>query len=92
MGCEEAVRLDQFFANLRNRADSVRKVTALAFSQARYKISALVFGVINQERIRLAYTQREGRKCCLTVGNCTEAIGLRLVIEKLGGQRFQAPS
>ncbi|MBN8497453.1 IS4 family transposase [Accumulibacter sp.] len=46
--------LDQFFANLRNRADSVREVTAQAFSQARYKISALVFGDVNQELIRLA--------------------------------------
>ncbi len=31
--------LDQFFANLHNRADSIREVTAQAFSQARYKIS-----------------------------------------------------
>lgn len=45
--------LDQFFAHLRNRADSVREVTAQAFSQARYKISALVFGQVNQELIRL---------------------------------------
>jgi hypothetical protein len=45
---------DQFFANLRNRADSVREVTAQAFSQARYKINALVFGEVNQELIRLA--------------------------------------
>jgi hypothetical protein len=44
---------DQFFANLRNRADSVREVTAQAFSQARYKINALVFGEVNQELIRL---------------------------------------
>ncbi|WP_300452764.1 hypothetical protein [Accumulibacter sp.] len=44
--------LDQFFANLRNRADSVREVTAQAFYQARYKISALVFGEVNQRLSR----------------------------------------
>lgn len=35
--------LDQFFATLRNRAQSVRQVTAQAFYQAQYEISALVF-------------------------------------------------
>ena len=45
--------LDQFFANLRNRADSVREVTAQAFYQARYKISALVFGEVNQHLMGL---------------------------------------
>jgi hypothetical protein len=55
-GVQAAVQseLDQFFANLHNRANSVREVTAQAFSQARYKISALVFGEVNQELIRLA--------------------------------------
>ena len=55
-GVQAAVQseLDGFFANLHNRADSVRQVTAQAFSQARYKISALVFGEVNQELIRLA--------------------------------------
>ncbi|MBK7675423.1 MAG: hypothetical protein IPJ27_12050 [Candidatus Accumulibacter sp.] len=43
--------LDQFFANLRNRADSVREATAQAFYQARYKINALVFGEVNQHRM-----------------------------------------
>ena len=45
--------LDQFFANLRNRADSVREVTAQAFYQARYKINALVFGEVNQHLMGL---------------------------------------
>jgi hypothetical protein len=40
--------LDQFFANLSNRADSVRLVSAQAFCKARYKISALVFGDVNR--------------------------------------------
>ena len=44
--------LDQFFANLRNRADSVREATAQAFYQARYKINALVFGEVNQHLSR----------------------------------------
>ena len=49
-GLQSAVQseLDRFFANLRNRADSIRVVSAQAFSQARYKISALVFVDINQ--------------------------------------------
>ncbi|MBK7674959.1 MAG: hypothetical protein IPJ27_09440 [Candidatus Accumulibacter sp.] len=45
--------LDQFFANLRNRADSVRMVSAQAFCKARYKISALVFGDLNQKLMAL---------------------------------------
>jgi hypothetical protein len=45
--------LDQFFANLRNRADSDREVTAQAFYQARYKINALVFGEVNQHLMGL---------------------------------------
>ena len=45
--------LDQFFANLRNRADSVRTVSAQAFCKARYKISALVFGDLNQKLMAL---------------------------------------
>ena len=45
--------LDQFFAHLRNRADSLREVTAQAFSTARYEISALVFGDINRKLIEL---------------------------------------
>jgi len=50
--------LDQFFANLRNRADSVREVTAQAFYQARYKINALVFGEVN--RVLSAELQTRG--------------------------------
>ena len=54
-GLQGAVQseLDQFFANLKNRADSVREVTAQAFYKARYKISALVFRDINRQLIAL---------------------------------------
>lgn len=54
-GLQSAVQseLDQFFGNLRNRADSVRVVTAQAFSRARYKISALVFAEVNQQLMAL---------------------------------------
>lgn len=54
-GLQSAIQseLDQFFANLRNRADSVREVTAQAFSKARYQVSALVFGDLNRQLIEL---------------------------------------
>ncbi|MBO3701939.1 MAG: IS4 family transposase [Candidatus Accumulibacter sp.] len=54
-GVQGAVQaeLDQFFANLRNRADSVRLVSAQAFCKARYKISALVFGDVNRKLMDL---------------------------------------
>lgn len=54
-GVQGAVQaeLDQFFANLRNRADSVRLVSAQAFCKARYKISALVFADLNQKLMAL---------------------------------------
>jgi hypothetical protein len=54
-GVQGAVQseLDQFFANLRDRADSVRLVSAQAFFKARYKISALVFGDVNQKLMAL---------------------------------------
>lgn len=54
-GLQSAVQseLDQFFANLKNRADSVRVVTAQAFSSARYKISARVFADVNRQLMAL---------------------------------------
>lgn len=54
-GVQGAVQseLDQFFANLRDRANSVRVVTAQAFSKARHKIRAEVFTQINQRLISL---------------------------------------
>ena len=54
-GIQGAVQseLDQFFANLRNRADSVRVVTAQAFANARLKISALVFADVNRQLMTL---------------------------------------
>lgn len=54
-GVQSAVQseLDCFFANLRNRADSARKVSAQAFCKARYQISALVFDEVNQKLIAL---------------------------------------
>jgi hypothetical protein len=67
-GVQGAVQseLDQFFANLRNRADSVRMVSAQAFCKARYKISALVFGDVNQKLMawsRSICRCRDGRGC-----------------------------
>lgn len=52
-GVQGAVQseLDQFFANLRNRADSIRLVSAQAFCKARYKISAFVFSDLNKQLI-----------------------------------------
>jgi hypothetical protein len=44
---------DQFFANLRNRAESVRMVSAQAFCKACTKISALVFADLNQRLMAL---------------------------------------
>jgi len=54
-GIQGAVQseLDQFFANLRNRADSVRVVTAQAFANARLNISALVFADVNRHLMDL---------------------------------------
>ena len=45
--------LDQFFAHLQNRADSVRVVSAQAFSKARYKIKSSVFHAINRKLLSL---------------------------------------
>ncbi len=42
-----------FFADLWNRAESIRKVSAQAFSAARYKISSRVFDEVNRELIAL---------------------------------------
>lgn len=54
-GLQSAVQseLDQFFANLKNRADSVREVSAQAFYKARLKISALAFTEINQKLMEI---------------------------------------
>jgi hypothetical protein len=54
-GVQSAVQpeLDRFFANLRNRADSLRVVSAQAFCKARYQISALVFAEVNQKLMAL---------------------------------------
>ena len=54
-GLQSAVQseLDKFFANLTNRADSVRVVTAQAFSSARYKIHHLVFVDLNRKLMAL---------------------------------------
>jgi hypothetical protein len=43
--------LNTFFADLRNRVESIRKVSAQAFSEARYKISSRVFDDVNRELI-----------------------------------------
>ena len=54
-GVQSAVQseLDRFFANLRNRADSLRVVSAQAFCKARYQISASVFAEVNQKLMAL---------------------------------------
>ena len=54
-GLQSAVQseLDRFFAPLGNRADSLRVVSAQAFSKARVKISALAFSQINHHLIAL---------------------------------------
>jgi hypothetical protein len=52
-GVQGAVQseLNTFFADLRNRAESIRKVSAQAFYAARYKISSRVFDDVNRELI-----------------------------------------
>ncbi len=59
-GLQSAVQseLDRFFANLANRADLVRVVSAQAFGKARVKISALAFTQINQHLITLVEKNR----------------------------------
>ena len=58
-GVQGAVQseLNGFFADLRNRAESIRKVSAQAFSAARYKISSRVFDDVNRELI--AHVEKE---------------------------------
>ena len=58
-GVQGAVQseLNTFFADLRNRAESIRKVSAQAFSAARYKISSRVFDEVNRELI--AHVEKE---------------------------------
>lgn len=52
-GVQGAVQseVNLFFANLRDQADSIRRVAAQAFCKARYKISALVFSDIDRQLI-----------------------------------------
>jgi hypothetical protein len=45
--------LDAFFANLANRADLVREVSAQAFAQARKQVSATAFGLLNDHFLTL---------------------------------------
>lgn len=58
-GVQGAVQseLNTFFADLRNRAESIRKVSAQAFSAARYKISSRVFDEVSRELI--AHVEKE---------------------------------
>jgi len=45
--------LDAFFANLANRADLVREVSAQAFAQGRKQVSATAFGLLNDHFLTL---------------------------------------
>lgn len=49
--------LDAFFANLANRADLLRKVSAQAFAQARKQVSATAFGRLNDHFLTLVDEQ-----------------------------------
>ena len=49
--------LDAFFANLANRADLVREVSAQAFAQARKQVSATAFGLLNDHFLTLVDEQ-----------------------------------
>ncbi|MEF8727922.1 MAG: IS4 family transposase [Accumulibacter sp.] len=49
--------LDAFFANLANRADLLRKVSAQAFAQARKQVSATAFGLLNDQFLTLVDEQ-----------------------------------
>ena len=49
--------LDAFFANLANRADLLRQVSAQAFAQARKQMSATAFGLLNEHFLALVGAQ-----------------------------------
>ncbi|MEF8752506.1 MAG: IS4 family transposase [Accumulibacter sp.] len=49
--------LDAFFANLANRAELLRKVSAQAFAQARKQVSATAFGLLNDQFLTLVDEQ-----------------------------------
>ena len=49
--------LDAFFANLANRADLLREVSAQAFAQARKQVSATAFGLLNDHFLALVGAQ-----------------------------------
>jgi hypothetical protein len=49
--------LDAFFANLANRADLLREVSAQAFAKARKQVSATAFSLLNDHFLALVDTQ-----------------------------------
>ena len=49
--------LDAFFANLANRADLLREVSAQAFAKARKQVSATAFELLNDHLLALVDTQ-----------------------------------
>ena len=49
--------LDAFFANLANRADLLRKVSAQAFAKARKQVSATAFELLNDHFLALVDAQ-----------------------------------
>jgi hypothetical protein len=94
-GVQRAVQseLDQFFANLRNRADSTRQVTAQAFAKARYKISAAVFGEVNQRLMalveaHLGFPRWRGLRVIAADGSAVRLTmmknGVRSIVEGVG--------
>lgn len=82
--------LDQFFANLRDRASVVRTVTQQAFSKARYQISALVFDDINRHLLEtvekhLGVPRWRGRRVVAADGSA-----VRLTVEESGVRKIVA--
>jgi hypothetical protein len=49
--------LDAFFANLANRADLMREVSAQAFAKARMQVSVAAFEVLNDHFLALVDAQ-----------------------------------
>jgi hypothetical protein len=49
--------LDAFFANLANRADLLREVSAQAFAKARKQVSATAFELLNDHFLALVDAQ-----------------------------------
>lgn len=66
--------LEQFLSNLRNRADSVRLVSAQAFCTARFRIGALVFDDVNKKLMALVEEELPV-KCSSAIDKIKRQIG-----------------